>query len=470
MNDYEILGISRDADAKEIKRAYFRLVRQYSPETDPVRFQEIREAYEHLTISEQPPEEQKNTQLNLNYPDLPYADEIRKRILSLLHRGDYPQAADIAQHTMAFLGESEGFLYLLGQAQMHAGNTGKAIKTFERLVELFPEKVAFHKELATALMERGFGKKAYQAFTKAYAMGCRQLDFLNLFAMCCNDRKQYAQAIQLLNELITLAQKKPRNTMDELLNAFTGIFVLKSYYIKENISEDLNHFYRFLDVASPYLPDYSDEIFSVLKIIVQLELQNQEDFTLLDEIIAKTKNILNTRNTFGNESLEEDWEMLNTEREHRKILKDDRFSNVLKSGFEAFIIGYDESDINHFSKLDIELCILEEWPSIQDKINIIRKEYPLYYQAIGEFCRKLEQSRDLENLRRRLSKDYDRLAKYVSGGLYYELYPHRAPSAAESVWDSENNGTYTRSAPKISRNSPCPCGSGKKYKNCCGKK
>ena len=24
-------------------------------------------------------------------------------------------------------------------------------------------------------------------------------------------------------------------------------------------------------------------------------------------------------------------------------------------------------------------------------------------------------------------------------------------------------------APKVGRNDPCPCGSGKKYKNCCGK-
>ena len=27
----------------------------------------------------------------------------------------------------------------------------------------------------------------------------------------------------------------------------------------------------------------------------------------------------------------------------------------------------------------------------------------------------------------------------------------------------------TRDAPKIGRNDPCPCGSGKKYKKCCGK-
>ncbi|MDQ2825187.1 MAG: SEC-C metal-binding domain-containing protein, partial [Verrucomicrobiota bacterium] len=26
-----------------------------------------------------------------------------------------------------------------------------------------------------------------------------------------------------------------------------------------------------------------------------------------------------------------------------------------------------------------------------------------------------------------------------------------------------------RSLPKVGRNEPCPCGSGKKYKNCCGR-
>lgn len=31
------------------------------------------------------------------------------------------------------------------------------------------------------------------------------------------------------------------------------------------------------------------------------------------------------------------------------------------------------------------------------------------------------------------------------------------------------NVTVVRSAPKVGRNEPCPCGSGKKYKQCCGK-
>ncbi len=33
----------------------------------------------------------------------------------------------------------------------------------------------------------------------------------------------------------------------------------------------------------------------------------------------------------------------------------------------------------------------------------------------------------------------------------------------------ESNGPYRREEPKIGRNDPCPCGSGKKYKQCCGR-
>lgn len=35
--------------------------------------------------------------------------------------------------------------------------------------------------------------------------------------------------------------------------------------------------------------------------------------------------------------------------------------------------------------------------------------------------------------------------------------------------ETKNRHTYKRKEKKIGRNQPCPCGSGKKYKNCCRK-
>ena len=36
-------------------------------------------------------------------------------------------------------------------------------------------------------------------------------------------------------------------------------------------------------------------------------------------------------------------------------------------------------------------------------------------------------------------------------------------------WQSDSYSGYKRSAPKVGRNDPCPCASGKKYQKCCGK-
>lgn len=45
--DYaKTLGIRRDADAKEIKQAYVKLIKQFRPDSHPIEFGEIREAYE----------------------------------------------------------------------------------------------------------------------------------------------------------------------------------------------------------------------------------------------------------------------------------------------------------------------------------------------------------------------------------------------------------------------------------------
>ena len=50
---------------------------------------------------------------------------------------------------------------------------------------------------------------------------------------------------------------------------------------------------------------------------------------------------------------------------------------------------------------------------------------------------------------------------------------HADPAAQQSNIDDQNNessaSTYKRAQPKVGRNEPCPCGSGKKYKHCHGK-
>jgi hypothetical protein len=50
-----------------------------------------------------------------------------------------------------------------------------------------------------------------------------------------------------------------------------------------------------------------------------------------------------------------------------------------------------------------------------------------------------------------------------------ERLSHRKKHMAELAADHSRRRTpVTRSTPRVGRNQPCPCGSGKKYKRCCG--
>ena len=92
------------------------------------------------------------------------------------------------------------------------------------------------------------------------------------------------------------------------------------------------------------------------------------------------------------------------------------------------------------------------------------------YKFVNDYIKLLNNTADINRLREKLLKDYNRYAVYYEGiPPYYEEYPQRQPKTGEIQWDSDENGACRRTNKKIGRNDPCPCGSGKKYKNCCGR-
>ena len=51
---------------------------------------------------------------------------------------------------------------------------------------------------------------------------------------------------------------------------------------------------------------------------------------------------------------------------------------------------------------------------------------------------------------------------------YKKLSPERFEIEDDDEWDGPISQPYVRPEPKVGRNDPCPCGSGKKCKKCCG--
>jgi len=69
-----------------------------------------------------------------------------------------------------------------------------------------------------------------------------------------------------------------------------------------------------------------------------------------------------------------------------------------------------------------------------------------------------------------VKKAYDRIKKSGYEGVFKSanITEDDLRQVIESI-KNDKPVTFRRTEPKVGRNSPCPCGSGKKYKKCCGK-
>lgn len=65
--------------------------------------------------------------------------------------------------------------------------------------------------------------------------------------------------------------------------------------------------------------------------------------------------------------------------------------------------------------------------------------------------------------------DFDEQVEKERAEQHLDANHPAAGGMADNVDEVDEDSTFKRGQPKVGRNDPCPCGSGKKYKQCCGK-
>ena len=129
-NHYETLKLERAASADEIKRAYYKLVRQFPPERFPDEFREIREAYDTLSDGEA--------------------------------RKDYDMTLKTREELFEDLPpEAVGQIELI-KSEIERAHTGKAVKSAEELYAQYPDNATVATILIRAYIARGWTNKAYE--------------------------------------------------------------------------------------------------------------------------------------------------------------------------------------------------------------------------------------------------------------------------------------------------------------------
>ena len=128
--------------------------------------------------------------------------------------------------------------------------------------------------------------------------------------------------------------------------------------------------------------------------------------------------------------------------------------------YETFCKIFENKDLVENAKQCIEYFLANE--SIPNTIlERVSAKYTNFMETINEF---LETSYTFEELLKKYKADYLNYTLYSSATVLF------CSNAFSEVFDIMSAPKQEQPAitQKVGRNDPCPCGSGKKYKNCCG--
>ena len=462
---FEILGVSPDASEKEIKRAYFKLIREHSPEEDPEGFKEIRMAYE-MMMAPQKDEEK---------PPFDVDDEkaviIKARMEEILQNRKWKDAVKEAEAAIVIWPNSSYFKYLLIRAYRGNGNTTKAVRMAEQLCAEEPDNKFFAREYTMSCFARGFFVKASAGFKKAYELGVRDFDFLmagiesqnvsrnNPFSVFFHS-SQYREILDLFSD--------DEDHLVDIVSIYEA--VLKSYNINlffgrdcpSEINQDGNNALDFLQKHDlNKIMDAEGQYVLYAVVNAFSSFANAVDSRLLfklDETIERFKDVVEEKYYAKMKevtlSIEED-----------KVENDKKVSKYIERlSFARIKENYDDEGLREYAIVDKKLCILKKSDKIFSSLQYVKETYPLLWKHYEDFFHALYDNDKANKLMDELRAKYRNIASDYTGGLFYQEFPDEKRRALE-FYGIKRESKYSR--PLVGRNHPCPCGSGKKFKKCC---
>jgi curved DNA-binding protein CbpA len=405
---YEILEIPQTASPQEIKRAYYTAVKKYPPEHNPKEFARIKASY----------------------------DILRDPQRRLYHD------SELEMDVFEFFGQKEA------ESLMDKGNTGRAIKKYEALLIDKPHNLVLMRGLAEAYEQRGFCNKAIEQYEKYLALYELDINTWSSYIHCLFANSFYDKARYALRKAVELNEKHELGNIDILLLAI-------AYFI----DEDDEFTRRCFDMLHKL--DLSKSVVeNPAMVIIGLVLRHEAaDFA--EDALLIGRNI--KPQDYGYEQIEK----LHVMKEMADLEHSGDFDDVFAALFQSLIDGVN-TPRERLELICMESHILSEKPHLMRKqIRIINYTYPRLFALHKKFFLSFLNEKNEEKMcvsnysqAKSMLKQYPELKREFSMADDYDM---------ETDEDEGIEIEPVRTEPKIGRNEPCPCGSGKKYKKCCGK-
>jgi tetratricopeptide (TPR) repeat protein len=446
---YKTLELNKDAQQGDIKRAYFAMVRKFPPDRYPDDFMKIREAYEVLS----------NEATRKQYDSVESMPDIVKTYFNAgkeaLECGDYTRSIKLLERVTKVYPDFTVINSLLGDAYSANGNSGKAIQIFEELVRREPKNAGFAGKLAEAYKNRGWHKKAIDKYITALKLDEDNISLWLGLSECYYKDNDFSKAKDTIFKALEVSKKNGWDNLELYYHIIQiDIITGNMSQLKEHIGEmkekscendtDRSNVTWFLANLSRKLQIFGMTEQAAITIDTAHELMPEDaEITSIKEKIKKESKVLNSL---------------------RRLQQDSSIDEIFTDLFDSEIHKCDQKGCVdcELKQFDIEMGIIIHINELRKEIHKIRDNYPELYDLKADFFGSILDPRK----ERRLFETYNkRLQKYM------KEYPEFFENDDEIVEDDEfiiSNQPVIREEEKVGRNDPCPCGSGKKYKKCCG--
>ena len=447
MNYYELLNIARDADSTAVKRAYFSAVKLHSPDFDPEGFKAIRTAYE--TLSD--PKKRAEYDTWFTAPDGIQSEILAAR--KMVQENKYKLALEFLTELIDKNPDSTEAKRLLAETFWHMNKIGTAEKICKELIQKNPrdcDTLLLRAEIAES---RGHWKKAGDYYNDAVkAAPLNQKAWIKYL----HHVMQYDEAL-LVYVFDRAMAVSPDMFRDEYYLYLLGASN-KRFSFEQRLFSDKKSLEYFDKFAEFFIADKNPS-----KLIYHSLLHALTQFIGDDELVPFFEKVLLKLESsrYRHDNDEDSFKSFHAFIMSSKIRSDIRIHDVLADLTEFLIEGKgDKTD-----RLEMECYIVFNIAVLRPSIRILMNEYPE--------CFKLHQTFYLDALNERktnfLTDKYLAIYKKLKNGTDDESDDESDDEEYCSYFDEpEEIKPFVREDPKVGRNAPCPCGSGKKYKKCCG--
>jgi curved DNA-binding protein CbpA len=441
---YEILGIPKTAGEAEIKQAYFKLVRKYQPDRFPEEFKEIRAAYEILS------DRQKRAEYDA-FGELPPSVIPPFREAQRLERfGRRGKAAELYKTILKAYPELDSVREKYAKSLSADNKTGKAAEVWEELCRRHPENPYYAGSLGENYLELGWNKKAHAELRRALALDRSSVVNWSLLISCTT--KDLKNSPNRWDELDALCIEAIEAVKEVKVNEWEKIHIYTQAFLTTGLEKGglaRNHLREIIRLIREGGRNGQDEGMQALKEIL-LFIPGDGLAHLYPEL-REMADLLPGMKNYGFIRGKLDNIRLNSLIEG---LVEKKFSEIFRDLFR--ILNADiEEDGDELDLVAIEHTILNGKSTYDPQLRRLKEEFPELYALHGSFFNEALRTRNVDKMLYQREKKYKKLKRRF--GIEDEEDSEAPPS-----------GPIRRAQPKVGRNDPCPCGSGKKYKHCCG--